>query len=165
MYSLKCNLQYSLNTWESLHTDTKNFIIPIVILYKASFCDSKKPGVLCEVAAPGSKQPPKLHTPPLIPSFTIHYAMPRPLCSPTQWKGPVPFQRPSDVLARMLHLLRSNTELERALDLARHFKSKSVLRGEDVLMCSWQVLQQTKLWLWAEWCRVSKFTIKIISFW
>ena len=32
---------------------------------------------------------------------------------------------------RMLHLLRSNTELERALDLARHFKSKSVLRGED----------------------------------
>ena len=102
---------------------------------------------------------------PLLWYHHLPSAMPRPLCSPTQWKGPVPFQRPSDVLARMLHLLRSNTELERALDLARHFKSKSVLRGEDVLMCSWQVLQQTKLWLWAEWCRVSKFTIKIISFW
>ncbi|CAK9103503.1 4 [Durusdinium trenchii] len=32
---------------------------------------------------------------------------------------------------RMLYLLRSSSELEHALDLARHFKSKSVLRGED----------------------------------
>lgn len=31
---------------------------------------------------------------------------------------------------RMLYLLRSSSELEHALDLARHFKSKSVLRGE-----------------------------------
>lgn len=42
-----------------------------------------------------------------------------------QWLSLAPHPRP-----RMLHLLRSSSELERALELARHFKSKSALRGE-----------------------------------